>query len=226
MSTITVVGIGPGDPDLLTLKARETIQAADVVAAFESVLAPIREWVRGEVRPMRYADQEKVLDELALLAGQSKRCVVCVWGDVSFSARELVDRVRSRVDHVELIPGISSVQVACARMGLAMEQSVFVTLHARDGYQDALQEAGEVLLKGKRNVILLPRPWDLMPAAIAETLIQQGLEAHIEVHVLERLSLPDERMTRFDLASLAASDLDFSDLSIVVFPASSVERPT
>jgi cobalt-precorrin-7 (C5)-methyltransferase len=221
-----VVGIGPGDPDLLTLKAREAIQDANVVAAFESVLAPIRRWVRGEVRPMRYADQEEVLDELALLVGQSKRCVVCVWGDVSFSARELVDRVRTRVDHVELIPGISSVQVARARMGLAMEQSVFVTLHARDGYQDALQEAAETLLKGKRNVILLPKPWDLMPAAIAETLIQQGLEAPIEVHVLERLSLPDERITRFDLASLAASDMDFSDLSIVVFPAASGERPT
>jgi cobalt-precorrin-7 (C5)-methyltransferase len=100
-----------------------------------------------------------------------------------------------------------------------------MTLHAREGYQDSLQEAAEVLKWGKRNVILLPRPWDLMPAAIAETLIQQGLEAPTEVHVLERLSLPDERMTRFDLASLAASDLDFSDLSIMVFPAASVERP-
>ena len=224
MSVITVLGIGPGEPDLLTLKARDVIREADVVAAFESVLAPIRRWVRGEVRPMRYADQEEVLDDIALLAGQGKRCVVCVWGDVSFSARELVDRVRSRVDRVELLPGISSVQVACARLGLAMEQSVFMTLHAREGYQDALQEAAEGLLKGERNVILLPRPWDLMPAAIAEALMQQGLAAPTEVHVLERLSLPDERITRFDLASLAASDLDFSDLSIMVFPVPLIEH--
>ena len=63
MSVITVVGIGPGDPDLLTLTARDVIQDAEVVAAFESVLAPIRRWLRGEVRPMRYADQDRVLDE-------------------------------------------------------------------------------------------------------------------------------------------------------------------
>ena len=226
MSVITVLGIGPGDPDLLTLKAREVIQDADVVAAFESVLAPIRRWVRGEVRPMRYADQEKVLDDIAFLAGQGKRCVVCVWGDVSFSARELVDRVRSRVDRVELIPGISSVQVACARLGLAMEQTVFMTLHVREGHQDALKEAAEVLLKGKRNVILLPRPWDMMPAVIADALVQRGLAAPTDVYVLERLTLPDEQITRFNLASLAASDLDFSDLSIMAFPILPIEHPS
>ena len=44
--------------------------------------------------------------------------------------------------------------------------------------------------------------------------------------MLERLSLPDERITRFDLASLAASNLDFSDLSVTVFPVASVERST
>ena len=162
---------------------------------------------------------------MAFLAGQGKRCVVCVWGDVSFSAREPVDRVRSRVDRVELVPGISSAQVACARLGLATEQTVFMTLHAREGYQDALKEAAEVLREGKRNVILLPRPWDLMPAAIAEALMQQSLAAPTEVHVLERLTLPDEQITRSSLASLAASDRDFSDLSIMVFTVLPVEHP-
>ena len=42
MTTITVLGVGPGDPDLLTLKAKDAIAGADVVAGFETVLKPIK----------------------------------------------------------------------------------------------------------------------------------------------------------------------------------------
>ena len=218
MSTITVIGIGPGDPDLLTLKARDAIQNADVVAAFASVLVPVRRWIRGEARPMRYADQEAVLDEVANLSAQGKSCVVCVWGDVAFSARELIDRVRQRVDRLELIPGVSCAQVACARTGLDLERSLFVTLHARDGVQDSMRELVSAVRSGARNVFVLPRPWDLMPAAIARELVQEGVDEATEAVVLEQLTLPEERITRFTLSSLAPSTLDFSDLTIMVFP--------
>ena len=226
MSTIAVIGIGPGDPDLLTLKARDVLQNADVVAAFESVLVPVRRWIRGEARSIRYADQEEVLDDIASLSRHGKRCVVCVWGDVTFSARELIDRVRQRVDCVELIPGVSSAQVACARLGLDLERSLFVTLHVREGFRDAMRELLVAVRSGARNVVLLPRPWDLMPAAIARELVQEGVEEATEVCVLEQLTLPAERITRFTLTSLASSALDFSDLTIMVFPVPRAESPS
>ena len=120
MAAITIVGVGPGDPDLLTLKARDVICTADYVAGFETVLGPVRRWISGEAMPMRYRDQEQVLERLAAHAADGKKCVVCAWGDLNFSSKELLDRVRRRAD-VELIPGISSVQVACARLELTME---------------------------------------------------------------------------------------------------------
>ena len=150
MATITVVGVGPGDPDLLTLKARDAIRDADYVAGFETVLGPVRRWIRGEALPMRYRDQEEVLERLTTHAEAGKRCVVCAWGDLNFSARELLDRVRRRAD-VELIPGISSVQVACARLGLAMETSLFITLHARDGHEEGLVELSNAVKRRERK---------------------------------------------------------------------------
>ena len=54
------------------------------------------------------------------MQGLASDASVCAWGDLNFSSRELLDRVRRRAD-VELIPGISSVQVACARTGFTME---------------------------------------------------------------------------------------------------------
>lgn len=220
MATIAVVGVGPGDPELLTLKARAAIEAADYVAGFASVLEPVGRWIHGTALPMSYRDQEQVMDELASQAGAGKRCVLCVWGDLNFSAGELLARVRRRAE-IEAIPGISSVQVACARLGLAMEASLFITLHVRDGHEAGMDTLVAALREGSRNLIVLPRPFDLMPAAIARRLIEAGVGSDLDVQVLERLSLPDERITRRTLASLASDDRQWSDLTILVYPARS-----
>ncbi len=217
MATITIVGVGPGDPELLTLKARDAIRSADYVAGFETVLKPVRRWIGGEAMPMRYRDQEDVLERLAAHAEAGKRCVVCAWGDLNFSAKELLDRVRRRAD-VNLIPGISSVQVACARLGLAMESSIFITLHARDGHEAGLQELVEQLKHRRRNIIVLPRPFDLMPTAIADLLLREGIAVDTPLWALQKLALPDERISEYTIASLTAEQSEFSDLTILAFP--------
>ena len=217
MAAITIVGVGPGDPDLLTLKAQEVIRSADYVAGFETVLGPVRRWISGEAMPMRYRDQEEVLERMAAHAKDGKRCVVCAWGDLNFSSKELLDRVRRRAD-VELIPGISSVQVACARLGLTMETSLFITLHARDGHEEGLRELTEHLKRRSRNLIVLPRPFDLMPADIAEQLRDSGIPGDTPLWALQRLSLPDESISEYTLASLASEEAEFSDLTILAFP--------
>ncbi len=218
MATITIVGVGPGDPDLLTLKAKDVIRRADYVAGFDTVLGPVRRWITGEAMPMRYRDQEDVLERLAAHAQAGKNCVVCAWGDLNFSSRELLDRVRRRAE-VELIPGISSVQVACARLGLTMETSMFITLHARDGHEEGLRELAENLKRRTRNLIVLPRPFDLMPANIASLLLEKGIAADTPLWALQRLSLDGEIIAEYTLASLADEDADFSDLTILAFPA-------
>ena len=219
MATITIVGVGPGDPELLTLKAQDVIRSADYVAGFETVLGPVRRWIRGEALPMRYRDQEDVLEKLATSAKAGKSCVVCAWGDLNFSSKELLDRVRRRAD-VELIPGISSVQVACARLGLTMETSMFITLHARDGHEEGLRELTGQLKRRSRNLIVLPRPFDLMPADIAARLLDEGIPGAVLLWALQRLSLPDESIGEYTLASLASEEAEFSDLTILAFPAS------
>ena len=167
---------------------------------------------------MCYRDQEDVLEKLATSAKAGKSCVVCAWGDLNFSSKELLDRVRRRAD-VELIPGISSVQVACARLGLTMETSMFITLHARDGHEEGLRELTEMLERRKRNLIVLPRPFDLMPATIASLLLEEGIAADTPLWTLQRLSLPGESISEYTLESLAQEAAEFSDLTILAFPS-------
>ena len=216
---MTVVGVGPGDPDMLTLKGREAVENADLVVGFTTVLDVVAGRTgNAEVRPMAYRDQEAVLDYAQEQAQQGKRCVVCVWGDLNVSAKELLNRVRRRAETVELVPGVSSIQFACARAGISLEESLFLTLHQRWDRGSELGELIETLREGRRNVIMLPRPYDFMPPAIAANAIADGADAGHSVTVFQRLTLPDEKRWDGTLAQLAAVTDEFSDLSIMVFP--------
>lgn len=216
---ITVVGVGPGDPDLLTLQGQQALAAADLVVGFQTVLKVVAGRTGdAEVRSMAYRDQEAVLDYAQEQARQGKSCVVCVWGDLNVSAKELLNRVRRRADAVALIPGVSSIQIACARAGISLEESLFLTLHQRWDRGSELGELVDSLQQGRRNVILLPRPFDFMPPAIAAKAIADGADPAHPVTVFQRLTLPDEKRWDGTLAQCAQLPDDFSDLSIMVFP--------
>ena len=220
VTTVTVVAVGPGDPRLLTLRGREVLEGADLVVGFKTVLDVVTAWTdKAEVRPMAYRDQDAVLDYAAQQARQGKRCVVCAWGDLNVSAKELLNRVRQRVDRVDLVPCISSVQIACMRAGISLEEAVFITLHRREDAAGPLAELVHYLKEDRRHVILIPRPFDLMPATIARQLLEAGLPAQRRATVYQRLSLEGEQAWHGTLQECASQfqDQDFSDLSIMVF---------
>jgi cobalt-precorrin-7 (C5)-methyltransferase len=226
-TSMTVVAVGPGDPRFLTLRGQQALREADLVVGFKTVLDVVQQWTQdADVRPMSYRDQEEVLEEAAAQAAQGKRCVVCCWGDLNVSARELLERVRRRVDQVELIPGVSSVQIACARAGLSLEDVLFITLHKRAESADDLAELVHYLKDNRRNIILLPRPWDLMPAGIAAKLLEQGVPGGRRMTVFQRLTLDDEQQWHGTLEDCAAISQEFSDLSILVFPIEPSPEPS
>ena len=215
---VTIIGVGPGDNGFLTLKGKQAIEEADLVAGFQTVLNVVLPFAKNaELCPMAYRDQEEVLDYAVGQVKEGKSLVVCAWGDLNVSAKELLDRVRRRVDHVDLVPGISSVQIAMSRSGISLEDVVFITLHRRDGKESALEELVYYLKDGRRNIILLPSPYDLMPAGIAAGLIEKGVPGDHLVTVYQRLTHDDEQSWSGSVSECAAITTDFSDLSIMIF---------
>ena len=170
---------------------------------------------------LAYRDQEDVLEYAFGEAHKGRRLAVCCWGDLNVSARELLARVSKRASHVELVPGISSVQIACARSGISLEDTIFITLHQRREVNIDLEELVHYLREGRRHIILLPRPWDLMPPAIAAHLLEAGIPKDVPVRVFQRLTLPEEQDWTGTLKECADFGGEHSDLTIMVFP-----RPT
>ncbi len=188
------------------------------MAGFTTVLNVVSQWTEhAEVCPMTYRDQEDVLEYAVDEAKKGRKLAVCCWGDLNVSAMELLERVSKRASKVELVPGISSVQIAMARTGIPLEDSLFITLHRREGSGTALEELVHYLREGRRHIVLLPRPFDLMPPAIASGLIDEGITPERVLTVYQRLTLDGEQTWKGTLEECAAITEEFSDLTIMVF---------
>ena len=218
---IWAVGVGPGDPELLTLKAAQLIETADVVAGFETVLKVVGHLIRGESVTLTYQNQVDALARVAAAHRAGQRCVVCFMGDPSFSGYQLLERVeRACAGRVELVPGISSAQIVVARLGLPLEEAAFVSFHKR-GDLDRDKEYLAQVLRWGRSAIVLPRPWDFMPAAIADFLIGRNVSPGTEVSVFEQLTMEEgEWHGTLDELRAGARGKGFSDMSILVIRGS------
>lgn len=221
---VKLVGVGPGDPDYVTVRVAHEVAVADVVAGFATVLAVVDHLIKGQRIVLTYRNQEEQLAEVARAQQEGKRCVVCCYGDLNFSAQELINRVERHCGVAERIPGISSVQVASAKSALAMEEALFFTLHARAGIEVAQQEIISAALANKRDLIILPLPWSFMPPHIAQMFIDGGVAGERSVTVHQRLTLSGESSQQTTLQQLAVSQEEFSDLSIVVVPRYRVDE--
>jgi precorrin-6y C5,15-methyltransferase (decarboxylating) CbiE subunit len=216
---IFVVGVGPGSKELLTLKAISLIERADCVAGFSPALAIVDHLILAQEKiVLDYSNQDLMLSKLVKLALQGNMCVVCVYGDANVSDKQLIERLQKSNGGAKLalLPGISSVQFACARLKLPLEEALLITFHKRGSIESEKLELRDQARLGKRNVLVFPRPWDFMPGDIAKFLMAVNVEPERKVTVLQKLTLEGETIKSYTLGELAMSQEAFSDLTILV----------
>jgi cobalt-precorrin-7 (C5)-methyltransferase len=149
-------------------------------------------------------------------------CTVPFTGDVNFSESEVVDRLLEIFgsDNVEVIPGISSIQVAAAKARIPTDKAFIVTFHVTHDIEAKKQEMLQAIRQG-RSVILLPRPWPrdkskhFMQSEIAKFLRTNGIDTtKLKVWVFEHLTT--EKETTFRGMAIDLEGKEFSDLSAMV----------
>jgi cobalt-precorrin-7 (C5)-methyltransferase len=216
---VYAVGIGPGNPEYLTRRGARAVREADVVVGFETVVGFVDSEITGDALTCGYDDEPEVLAEFADRVAGGERGTAVLMGDPNHSGYQFVGKVESAVDApVDVIPGISSLQIAASRARTPMEEATFVTLHKSGPIEADLERLERDV--GDRHLLVLPRPFDWMPERISARLLESGASDH-EALVCERLTHDDEAITHTSLSELAA-DVDtreetaFSDLSVFV----------
>lgn len=221
---VFAVGVGPGDPSLVTPRVRELVRDADVVVGFSTVTDLVADWAGGDVLSCSYDDQTEVLERFGDRVAGGEAGVAVLWGDPNVSGYQFLGRVEDAVDGgVRVVPGVSSVQVAATRARTPFEHSTFASLHRRgDVTGDVDRLAADA---GERHLLVIPRPGDWWPPAVAAALVERGADPGLDALVLEDLTLPEESIERTTLGDLAASteaDRDgpgYSDLTILAVRA-------
>jgi cobalt-precorrin-7 (C5)-methyltransferase len=218
---VYAVGVGPGSPKYVTEIVKEIVQNCDVIIGYKYTLKTIEDLIIGkEVYEITMNNQEesyqKILPELG-----DRTLVIPFTGDVNFSESEVVDRLIEIFGKVEIIPGISSIQVAASRAKIPLDKSKVITMHVTTPIEDKKLELQKALIDGF-SVILVPRPWPkqpdkhFMPSEIAIYLREHNFETDkMKVHVFEAITTENE--TNFEGTVKDLEGKEFSDLSVMVF---------
>lgn len=161
------------------------------------------------------ADYPRVVRRAAELCLAGKPTVVLTTGDACVSAalEEILSAFRGA--EVEVIPGISSVQMAAGRAGVSLEESVVVSFHKLGSVPARVKWVVDSLGLRRNVICLLDEEY---PASlVAQWLLERKVSAVREVFVCENLSLPNERVFRGSLRQVAKER--FQPLSVAVFCA-------
>ena len=221
MSKVYAVGVGPGSSKYVTEFVKEIIQNCDIVIGYKYTLKTIEDLIQGkEIYEITMNDQEdsyqKIFPELA-----ERTLVIPFTGDVNFSESEVVDRLIEIFGDVEIVPGISSIQVAASRAKVPLDKSKVITMHVTTPIEDKKLELQKALIDGF-SVVLVPRPWPkqpdkhFMPSEIAIYLREHKFETDkMKVHVYEAITTENE--TSFEGTVKELEGKEFSDLSVMVF---------
>jgi len=221
MGKVFAVGVGPGAPDYVTEDVKKIILGSDIILGYKYTLNTISDLIQDkQVQEITMGNQEEAYQKISKeLDGRT--LVVPFTGDVNFSESEVVDRLIEIFGDVEIIPGISSIQVAASKAKVPIDKSKVITMHVTTSIEEKKLELQKALVDGY-NVILIPRPWPkdpkkhFMPSEIAKYLKQNGFDtSKMKVHVFEALTAENEAGFEGMVEQLEGKE--FSDLSVMVF---------
>jgi uroporphyrin-III C-methyltransferase / precorrin-2 dehydrogenase / sirohydrochlorin ferrochelatase len=189
MGRVSLVGSGPGDPELLTLKAVRMLQSADVILYDALVAPPILEMARREAERILVGKtghgpscrQGDINGLIVKFAKEGKHVVRLKSGDPLIFGRagEEIEACREAGIPLSIVPGISSAQGAAASLGVSLthrdyaRRLQYITGHAKDGQLPQHMDWSALADPEATTVVYMPKY--TLPSLV-ENVLKAGLD--------------------------------------------------
>ena len=217
--TVHLVGAGPGDPELLTVRAARLVAAADVIvhdrladASILSLAKPGAEFIDVGKRPGAPTPQENINALLVHLGSQGIEVVRLKGGDPFVFGRggEEAEALRAAEVPYTIVPGITSSVAVPAAAGIPVtHRGVSVGFTVVTGHREsggAEEVAWEALAKTGTTIVVLMGV--AYRASIAARLIAGGLDLSTPVAAIRWGTRPEQHTTRTTLGLLGSAELE------------------
>jgi len=215
--SVTLVGAGPGDPELLTLRALRALQSADIILFDDLVAHEILDFARREAKKMLvgktgYAAscrQDEINALMIALAKSGKRVVRLKGGDPLIFGRagEEIAACRAAGISVEVVPGITAAQGAAARMAVPLTQRrdvrrlQYITGHAEKGGLPDNLDWASLADPGATTVVYMP---NRTIGALTAHAVAEGLAPDMPAVAVANATRPEQTIIQGTVADIAA----------------------
>ena len=206
VNKVTIVGCGPGSKKYLTGYALQQINNAEVLIGSRRLLSLFPD---ADADTFMLNNNYKLLISRIVSLSKRRKIAVLVSGDTGFFsyAKLIIDKIG--IENCEVIPGISSVQLAFAKIGRTWNDACFMSLHGRTG---KLASVVKKIMENEKVAVLTDNSNNVK--LIARKLLEAGLKDR-KIYVCENLSLEKERIREFDVSSILK--IQVRDLNVIIF---------
>lgn len=202
---ITIVGCGPGHKSYINQIGIAKIKESEMLIGSKRLLETFKE-IKVE-RILLGKDYQSLVNKIYSL--KKRKIVILVSGDPGFFSLAKILIKKLGIENCEVIPGISSVQLAFARIGENWNDARFISLHGRSEEMNDLAQA----VKQHDKVAVLTDD-NNNPSKIAKLLVKNKITEG-NGFVFENLSLENETIHKLDIRSMC--DTDIKGMNIVIF---------
>ncbi|NML16005.1 precorrin-6y C5,15-methyltransferase (decarboxylating) subunit CbiE [Azohydromonas caseinilytica] len=216
-----IVGVLDDGPSSLGAQALKALADADLVIGAKRTLALLEARLNPEAERRELGALSAVVEDVRAAQAAGQRCVVLATGDPLCHGIAGYLATRLCLEAIEVLPNLSTIQLACARVGLVWQELKIASIHAKDAGEwtvgadprHGLYALAQALRRHERLAVLTSP--DNTPDRVARLLLAEGLGDDFQLAVAERLLQAGERIVT-GLSVAQAAEQRFADPNVLL----------